>query len=130
MVLAHNPRSPLAEAYRVLRTNLQFAMVDRPLRTLVVTSAGPREGKSVTSANLAVAVAQTGARVVLVDADLRRPNQHKLFTLPNQTGLTSAIVSDDLDRQALLKPTPIPGLSVMTSGPLPPTPPSCSTPSA
>ncbi|HBY97264.1 MAG: polysaccharide biosynthesis tyrosine autokinase [Ardenticatenaceae bacterium] len=122
VILANAPRSPLAEAYRMLRTNLQFAMVDRPLHILVVTSPGPREGKSVTSANLAVAVAQTGARVILVDADLRRPSQHTLFTLPNQTGLTSAIVSDEVDLQALLKPTTMSGLSVMTSGPIPPNP--------
>lgn len=122
VILAHEPRSPLAEAYRVLRTNLQFAAVDRPLRTLVITSPGPREGKSLTCANLAVAIAQTGTRVILVDADLRRPSQHKLFTLPNQTGLTTAIVTEDVDLQVLLKPTTVPGLDVLTSGPIPPNP--------
>src|SRR5919202_1085885 len=83
------PRSPVAEAYRTLRTNIQFSSLDSPLRTLLVTSSGPDEGKSTTLANLAVAMAQAEQRVILVDCDLRCPVQHQVFGLPNSAGLTT-----------------------------------------
>ncbi|HEV2121823.1 MAG TPA: CpsD/CapB family tyrosine-protein kinase, partial [Chloroflexota bacterium] len=76
-----NPRSPAAEAYRALRTNIQFAAVDRPIRRLLLTSSGPDEGKSAAVANLAVTMAQADAKVIVVDCDLRRPAQHELFHL-------------------------------------------------
>jgi len=78
------PTSPAAEAYRTLRINLEFASLDQPLRTLLVTSSGPNEGKSTALANLAVAMADGERAIVLVDADLRRPSQHELFGLPNE----------------------------------------------
>jgi succinoglycan biosynthesis transport protein ExoP len=81
------PRSSAAESYRTLRTNVEFASVDAPIRTLLVTSSVPGEGKTVTAANLAVVFAQTGRRVILVDADLRKPGVHLLFDLPNARGL-------------------------------------------
>ena len=90
LVVAKYPRSPAAEAYRVLRTNLQFS-AGQPLRTLMVTSANPLEGKSLTTANLAVALAQSGQRVILVDADMRRPTQHRIFGLENQAGLSNLL---------------------------------------
>jgi len=114
--------SAVTEAFRVLRTNLQFAAVDRPLRTLLVTSPSPSEGKSVTSANLAIALAQGGRRVILVDCDLHRPRQHRLLKLPNNVGLTVALVDAQADPQALLQDGIVPGLRVMTTGPLPPNP--------
>src|SRR5207248_1033636 len=93
LVTLEHPRSVESEIFRVLRTNIQFASLDQPVRTLVVTSAGPREGKSFTAANLAIVVAQAGKRVLLVDTDLRRPSMHKLFNLPNLVGFTNLVLS-------------------------------------
>ena len=110
------------EAYRVLRTNLQFVSVDRPLRTVMITSAAPSEGKTLTAGNLAVALAQAGKQVTLVDADLHRPRQHRLFSLRNNVGLTTALLDGNAAPEDLVQPTAVPGLSVLTSGPLPPNP--------
>jgi succinoglycan biosynthesis transport protein ExoP len=92
LIAEREPRSPLTEAYRSLRTNLQFSSLDNPIHTIVVTSAGPSEGKSLTASNLAVVLAQAGLSVVLVDADLRRPVVHKVFGLKNNIGLTTWLV--------------------------------------
>lgn len=119
-----NPKSPVSEAYRVLRTNIQFSSLDKPIRTLLVTSANPSEGKSTTASNLAAVMAQTGQRVVLIDTDLRRPVIHKVFNIPNNLGLTSALLTnpDAATVAHLIQPTQIKNLSVLTSGPLPPNP--------
>lgn len=127
LVMLRDSRSPIAEAYRGLRTNLTFSSLDRPLRTLLVTSAGPEEGKSTVLANLAVTEAQAGRQVVIVDADLRRPRQHELFALGNAAGLTTLLADEkslqNLSLQAeVLQTTEAPGLRVLTSGPLPPNP--------
>lgn len=116
------PRSPEAEAYRVLRTNLRFSSLDKPLGTLVVTSAGPGEGKSTTAANLAIVFAQAGSRVLLVDADLRRPSIHKLLQVPNNIGLTTALVQLGNRPEEFVQATALQNLSVLTSGPIPPNP--------
>lgn len=113
-------QSAAAESYRVLRTNLQFASVDRPLRTLLITSPAPSEGKSLTAANLGVALAQAGRRVVVVDTDLHRPRQHRLFGLRNNTGITSALLQEHPVLDGLLQETQVENLRVLTSGPLPP----------
>jgi non-specific protein-tyrosine kinase len=122
LVTLTQPRSAAAEAYRTLRTSLEFSSLDRQLHTIVVTSSAPDEGKSTTLANLGIAIAQAGRRVLLVDADLRRPSLHRVFGLPNTAGLTSMM----LDESALAKPPfqtgPVAGLRVLTSGPLPPNP--------
>ncbi|OQA42884.1 MAG: Tyrosine-protein kinase YwqD [Chloroflexi bacterium ADurb.Bin325] len=110
------------EAFRVLRTNLQFAAVDRPLRSLMVTSPAPSEGKSLVIANLAGAMAQAGRRAVLVDCDLHKPRLHRLFGLRNNVGLTTALLEERPALDVLLQDTAIPGLHVLTSGPLPPNP--------
>ncbi len=116
-------KAPEAEAYRTLRTNIQFSSVDKPIRTLVVTSSGPSEGKSTTSANLAIVMAQTGQRIVVVDTDLRRPVLHKVFGVPNNVGITTALLAgQDVDLDAYLQPTEIDNLFVMASGPIPPNP--------
>ena len=127
LVTLQDPRSPIAEAYRGLRTNLTFSSLDRPLRTMLITSAGPEEGKSTVLANLAVTEAQAGRRVIIVDADLRRPRQHELFGISNATGLTTALADEkglqNLSLQAtVLQATEVPGLRVLTSGPLQPNP--------
>lgn len=121
LVALHNQRSPAAEAYRTLRTNIQFSSLDKPLHTLLATSTAPDEGKSTTLANLAVTMAQAEQRVILVDCDLRRPTLHTLFKLPNDSGLTSMILAND-ERVVPLQATDVPGLRVLTSGPLPPSP--------
>jgi capsular exopolysaccharide synthesis family protein len=122
LITLTDPRSPIAEAYRSLRTNLAFARPDEALRTLVVTSPTADEDRSTTLANLAVVTAQDGRRVVVVDCDLRRPSQHMLFGLPNTSGVTSALVDDAALANVPLQPTSVEGLEVLTSGPLPPNP--------
>jgi Mrp family chromosome partitioning ATPase len=113
-------QSAPAESFRILRTNLQFAAVTRSLRRLLVTSALPGEGKSDICANLAVAVAQTGRRVIVIDGDLHRPRQHKLFGLVNNIGLTTALLDDEVPPEQYVQRTSLPTLGVLTTGPLPP----------
>jgi len=122
LVVLETPRSPVAEAFRSLRTNLQFASVDRPLVRLLVTSPGPGEGKSTVAANLAAVLAQSGKRVTLLDADMRRPRVHKLYGLPNRSGLSGLFVDPRLILDGVLQRTPLENLSVITTGDLPPNP--------
>jgi capsular exopolysaccharide synthesis family protein len=122
LITLSNPRSPIAEAYRTLRTNLDFSSLDQPLASMVVTSAGPEEGKSTTLANLAVTTAQAGRRVILVDCDLRRPRLHELFGVGNDQGLTTMVVNEAAMKQPPLQETGVTGLQLLTSGPLPPNP--------
>lgn len=122
LVTISEPRSAVSEAYRTLRTNLDFASLDQACKTLVVTSAGVGEGKSTTLANLAVVSAQAGRRVILVDADLRRPTLHQVFGLDNEQGLTTAMMDESALASPPLQAAGVQGLSVLTSGPLPPNP--------
>ncbi len=117
-----HPRSAIAEAYRTLRTNVEFSSVDAPVRTILVTSAVAGEGKTVTAANLAVVFAQAGLRVLLVDADLRKPGIHRVFDLDNAHGLTTLLRSDGVSLDALTQTTEQANLRILTSGPLPPNP--------
>lgn len=117
-----DPRSAAAEAYRTLRTNIEFAGVDAHLHTLLVTSAAPSEGKSAAVANLAVVMADGDRPVILVDADLRKPAQHTLFGLANERGFTNLFRDDDAFNQPPLQTVPNTSLRVLTSGPLPPIP--------
>ncbi|NJL94250.1 MAG: CpsD/CapB family tyrosine-protein kinase, partial [Anaerolineae bacterium] len=122
LITLKDPRSAAAEAYRTLRSNLVFSNLDAKLQRIALTSPAQQEDKSATLANLAVTLAQSEHPTLLVDADLRRPAQHTLWGLDNARGLTSMV----LEAQALaappIQPTGIPGLSVLTSGPLPPNP--------
>jgi non-specific protein-tyrosine kinase len=121
LVMLTDAHSPTAESFRVLRTNLQFSAVARLLGRVLVTSPLPGEGKSFISANLAVAAAQTGLQVILVDCDLHRPSQHKYFELSETKGLTSALLAAELvDPIFFLQATAQANLRVLTSGPLPP----------
>ena len=122
LITLTNSRSPVSEAYRTLRTNLEFFSLDEPVRTLVVTSPGAKDGKSTVLANLAVALAQGGKRVILVDCDLRRPTQHTLFGLDNATGLTTMMLDEAAQSKPPLRETSVDGLRVLTAGPLPPNP--------
>jgi non-specific protein-tyrosine kinase len=112
----------VSEAYRTLRTNLEFSSLDRPLKTMVVTSPGPEEGKSTTLANLAVTLAQAEKEVILVDCDLRRPSQHEIFGVSNNVGLTTMMVDEQAMKAPPLLDTGVSGLRLLPSGPLPPNP--------
>lgn len=117
-----DPSSPVAEQYRTIRTNLQFASsADQQVQSLVVTSSGPSEGKSLTSANLAIVFAQTGRKVLLVDADMRKPTIHKTFQRSNEAGL-STVLSTGVSLEETAQETPVENLSILTSGPKPPNP--------
>ncbi len=122
LVTHFDPKSPISEAYRILRTNLRFTrVVDESLKTVVVTSAGPREGKSTTVANLAITLAHMGSKVVLVDSDLRRPVIHSIFGLEKENGLTNYMI-DSIPFETILKPTMIDNLTIVPCGLLPPNP--------
>lgn len=116
------PRAPVAEAYRTLRTNVEFAAVDEPVRTLLVTSSIPGEGKTTTAANLAAVFAQAGRRTILLDGDFRRPGAHRIFNLPNAHGLSSLIRSDETGIDDVAQATEQENLRVITTGALPPNP--------
>ncbi|WP_288227715.1 CpsD/CapB family tyrosine-protein kinase [uncultured Enterococcus sp.] len=113
--------SPVAEQYRTIRTNIQFASANRKMQTIVVTSAGAGEGKSTTTANLAIVLADAGQRVLLVDADMRKATVHKSFGLSNEAGL-SFYLSSNQQIEGLAQHTSVANLSVLTAGPKPPNP--------
>lgn len=117
LIAETSPKSAAAEAYRTLRTNIQFAALDRPCKTIVVTSATPNEGKTTTASNFAVVCAQAGSRVCLVDGDLRKPKIHAVFGLDNQRGLTTALI-EGKSLADVAVPTRVHNLSVVPSGPL------------
>jgi non-specific protein-tyrosine kinase len=122
LIAFHNPFSPLTEAYRGLRTNIQFMAVDQPAKSILITSSNPGEGKSVTAANLSIIMAQAFLKTILVDADLRQPNIHKFFGIPNKKGLTDLIRLPEIELEECLTDTGIENLQVLTSGSLPPNP--------
>ena len=116
------PTSRAAEAYRMLRINLEFASLDRPLKSLLVTSAGPEEDKSVPLANLAVAMADGDRRVIVVDTDLRRPRLHELFGLKNDVGFSDMFRDQAAFDEPPLQTVAGTGLRLLSSGPVPPIP--------
>jgi len=122
LLTALEPRHPVSEAYRGLRTNLQFSSIDNALTSLMITSSVPGEGKTTTAANLAIVMAQSGRSVLLVDADMRRPRQHKIFGLPQNPGLTDALILGSSSPEHYIRATPVPNLSLLTSGKIPPNP--------
>lgn len=121
-LIAHsNPKSPISEQYRLIRTNIRFASVDKEIKSIMVTSPEPSDGKSVTTANLAIVLAQQEKKVLIVDADLRKPSAHYLFNVSNNNGLTSLLTKKDSVEEVISK-TYIPNLNILTSGPIPPNP--------
>ncbi len=122
LVMMKAAPSVATEAYRGLRTNLQYVSFDRPIRTVLVTGAAAHEGKSLTAANLALALASAGKRVILVDSDLHRPTQHRLFKASNKPGLTNILLEPSLELDTVLQQTATENLRFLPSGPLPPNP--------
>jgi succinoglycan biosynthesis transport protein ExoP len=116
-----DPKSVAAECCRSIRTNILFMSPDRPLKTMVVTSPSPQEGKTTTAINLGVTMAEAGSRVLIVDTDMRRPRLHRSFGVPNQNGISTVIVGKTTLEEAV-KRTDVPNLDVLTCGPVPPNP--------
>jgi len=121
LITLSNPRSPISEAYRTLRTNIDFSSIDETMQVLVVTSAGPGEGKSTTISNLAITFAQSERRVVLIDADMRKPTMHHTFRASNRVGLSSLLTRKNQLEEAVQE-TDVPNLFIITAGPIPPNP--------
>ncbi len=122
LITLSEPRSAAAEAFRTLRTNLMFSSVNEPIRTMLVTSAARDDEKSLTVANVAVTFAQSGHRTVIVDADLRQPQQHKIWGIRDNKGLTGMMVDDAAVSEPPLSKTSIENLEVLPAGELPPNP--------
>ncbi|WP_347862852.1 CpsD/CapB family tyrosine-protein kinase [Salimicrobium sp. PL1-032A] len=122
LITHDNPMSPISEQYRTLRTNLEFSSVEGDLQLMMVTSSGPAEGKSLTAANLAVVFAQQGKKVLLVDADMRKPTVHYTFRLDNVQGLSSYLAGHKNSLKSLAKHSRVEGMDVLGSGPIPPNP--------
>ncbi|MFE4036151.1 CpsD/CapB family tyrosine-protein kinase [Priestia sp. YIM B13489] len=116
-----NPKSSIAEQFRTVRTSIEFSSVDKDLRSVVITSPSPEEGKSTVTANLAVVFAQQGKRVLLVDSDLRKPTVHYTFHIENHVGLTNVLAKQTTLEKAV-KTTRQENLWILTSGPIPPNP--------
>ncbi len=112
---------PICESYRTIRNSISFSSLDKPLRRILITSAGPQEGKTLTAVNLSIALAREGKRVLLIDTDLRRPAVHKHFNIANTVGITNVLLDEKNVKDAILN-TGIEGLSVLPSGPIPPDP--------
>ncbi len=121
LITLTNNKSVAAEAYRTLRTNIKFSSYDEEMRVITITSSRPGEGKSTVASNIAITFAQNGNKVLLIDADLRRPTIHKKFKLPNSQGIVNAIMDHDMLNSVIHKDI-IPGLDIITSGVIPPNP--------
>ena len=121
LITLEETKSPISESYRSIRTNIEFANIDSIAQKILITSSGPHEGKSITVANLAVSMAQSGKSVLVLDADMRNPAQHKLFGLANRKGLSGAL-GQDQDFRDYISETTVPGLLVLTGGSIPPNP--------
>ncbi len=122
LVTLRQPKSPASEAFRTLRTNIDFSSFDKEIKTLLITSTVPGEGKSTTAINLGIAIAVTGKRVLVIDADLRDPTQHRFFDFDNNMGLTSLMINEELRLANVVRKTEVSGFFVLTSGPIPPNP--------
>lgn len=122
-VVQNDPKSPISEAFRTLRTNIKFSSLDKPIKTLLITSPIPEAGKSSISINLALTMAQDKYKVILVDSDLRKPTIHKIFQQDNKTGLTNILVEDKKINEVMRKVADVdPNLYFIPSGPIPPNP--------
>lgn len=118
LITERNPKSPISEGYRMLRTNIEFSAINDKMQIIMVTSCNPGEGKSITCANMAVTFAQANKRVLVIDADLRKPSQHNIFTISNHKGLTNVLVNQK-EPEDVIQHTNTENLSVITAGPTP-----------
>ncbi|RED65812.1 CpsD/CapB family tyrosine-protein kinase [Cohnella lupini] len=121
IIVHNNPKSPISEAYRSLRTNIQFSSSDAKVQIIMVTSANPGEGKSTTASNLAVTYAQANQKVLMIDADLRKPTAHHTFLASNRNGLSN-VLSNQCQLSEVIVDTFVPNLSLLPSGITPPNP--------
>ncbi|MBP1918617.1 CpsD/CapB family tyrosine-protein kinase [Youngiibacter multivorans] len=121
IITVRDPKSPIAEAFRTLRTNIQFSSFDKSVQTVCITSSGPGEGKSTVSANLAVVMAEAGKRTLLIDCDQRKPMTHKIFKASNLVGLSN-LLAGEVTIDNAIKPTVVDNLSIITAGIRPPNP--------
>lgn len=121
LITLSNPRSPISESYRSLRTNIDYSAIDEKIQVIMVSSAGPGEGKTTTITNLAITYAQSERKVVLIDADLRKPTAHHNFSISNRWGLSS-VLSQQCTLEECIQMSNVPGLDVITSGTIPPNP--------
>ena len=121
-LMAHtHPQSGVAEAYRSLRTNMGFASMEQDCRSILISSTSPLDGKSTITANLGVVFAQDGKKTIVVDCDLRKPVQHKIFKVDNHQGVTNCILNK-VPVEEVAHPGPVDNLTILTSGPIPPNP--------
>ena len=121
LITISNPTSPIAEAYRTLRTNIQFSSIDKKVQVVCVTSTGPGEGKSTVASNLAVVTAQSGKKTLLIDCDQRKPRQHKIFGVSNEKGLSNLLADESTFAFAVQK-TGVDNLLILSAGTKPPNP--------
>ncbi len=121
IIMDKNPRTPIAESFRSLRTSVEHTMSKQDLKTILFTSAKPQEGKTTIATNLAIAFAQIGKKVLMIDADLRKPTLHHVFNKPNRGGLSN-VLSGQLHIQEVIRETYVVNLEIITSGPIPSSP--------
>lgn len=121
LIVDRDPRSPISEQFRTIRTNITYSRIDTPIKSILCTSATPGAGKSTVAANIAIAYAQAGKRTLLIDGDLRRPTTHYTFELQNIRGLSTAIVNETPINE-VVRESEIENLDIITSGPIPPNP--------
>jgi capsular exopolysaccharide synthesis family protein len=121
LIVKENPKSPASEAFRMLRTNIQFSNIDKNIKSIMFTSTDSSQGKSTVSSNYAMSLIQNGKKVCVVDCDLRKPMQHKIFEISNSYGLTNYVVEDIL-LDSIIQNTEFENLDIITSGPTPPNP--------
>lgn len=122
LISINEPKAPASEAYRMIRTNLEYTSIDRVNKVMLFTSAKTKEGKTTTIANLAITLAHSKHKVLLIDCDLRKPRIHKLFEIPNRLGITNLIVNNAKEEDVIHEVAEIENLNVITSGPIPPMP--------
>lgn len=122
LITVTKPNSVVAEQFRTIRTNIQFSMIDKELKTIIFTSSGPYEGKSTIAANIASVFADQGKKVVLIDADMRKPTVSKTFNIQNTFGLSTLITSRNMPIQDVVQRVEEAGLDIIASGPVPPNP--------
>lgn len=120
LIVDKNPKSPISESYRTIRTNIEFSCLDKDMKIILVTSSGPKEGKSTTASNLALSMAQAGKKTLFIDCDLRKPTVHKKFKISNRVGLSN-LLSDGIKLSDVAYAYG-PSIDILTSGTIPPNP--------